>query len=149
MTPTRKHERQIELRASPERLFQILHTPSAIRKWWMAERAVVVAKPGGLWAAAWGPEDDPDYVSAATIRVFDPPRRMLLTDTLYFAKQGQPPFEARMTLDFIVEPHPRGSLLKVIQDGFPAESIADEFYAACEVGWKNTLESIRTFVEQL
>ena len=39
-------------------------------------------------------------------------------------------------------------MLKVIQDGFPAESIADEFYAACEVGWKNTLESIRSFMEQ-
>jgi hypothetical protein len=45
-----------------------------------------------------------------------------------------------------VEARPNGSLLRVVQDGFPADSIADEFYAGCEVGWKNTFEGIEWYL---
>jgi uncharacterized protein YndB with AHSA1/START domain len=67
--------------ATPERVFALLHTPSAIRGWWGASRAIVLVEPGGTWTATWGEsEDDPDYVTAATIGDFDPPRRMVLTE---------------------------------------------------------------------
>ncbi len=76
---TRRHIHEEVFPASPERVFALLHTPSAIRGWWGVARAIVVAEEGGVWAAAWGEaEGDPDYNSAATIRVFDPPRRMVL-----------------------------------------------------------------------
>ncbi len=144
---TRKITREIELRASPEGLFAILHTPSAIRQWWSAARAMVIAEKGGLWMAAWGEhEDDPDYIAAATIKTFDPPRRLLLTDFKYFAKSGPLPFKLESSTEFTVEARPNGSLLRVVQDGFPADSIADEFYAGCEVGWKNTFEGIERYL---
>jgi uncharacterized protein YndB with AHSA1/START domain len=143
---TRKITREIELPTSPERLFAILHTPSAIRQWWSAARAMVIAEEGGLWMAAWGEhEDDPDYITAATIKVFDPPRRLLLTDFKYHAKSGALPFKLESSTAFTVEARPNGSLLRVVQDGFPADSIADEFYAGCEVGWKNTFEGIKQY----
>lgn len=143
---TRKHIHAIDLPASSERVFAILHTPSAIRAWWCADRAIVIAKPGGVWMAAWGAEDDPDYISSAAIAVFDPPRRLVLANTKYHAQQGPPPFDAKFTIEFTVERLPTGSRLRVVQDGFPADAIADEFYAACEVGWKNTFENIRAFL---
>ena len=145
----RRITHQIELPASPQHVFKILHTPSAIRKWWSVSNAIVIANEDGLWCATWGEkEDEPDYISAATIKVFDPPRRMLLVDPKYFAKGGALPFKPEMTIEFIVEPMPAGSLLKVIQDKFPADSIADEFYAGCVIGWKNTFEAIKKFVEE-
>lgn len=144
----RKITHQVKLPASPEQVFKILHTPSAIRKWWSASNAIVIAKEEGIWCAVWGEkEGEPDYISAATIKVFDPPRRMLLVDPKYFAKSGELPFKPEMTIEFIVEPAPTGSLLKVIQDRFPADSIADEFYARCVVGWKNTFDAIKKFVQ--
>lgn len=144
----RKVTHQIEVPASPQNVFKILHTPSAIRRWWSASSAIVIAKADGLWCATWGEkEDDPDYISASTIKIFDPPRRMLLADPKYFAKSGALPFKPEMTIEFIVEPAPSGSLLKVIQDKFPADPIADEFYAGCVVGWKNTFDAIKKFVE--
>lgn len=53
---------------------------------------------------------------------------------------------ASMTIEFIVEPRPRGSRLRVVQDGFPDDPIADDFYATSELGWKNTFESIKRFL---
>jgi uncharacterized protein YndB with AHSA1/START domain len=146
---TRKHVHQIELPVPPEEVFAILHTPSAIREWWFANRAIVMAQEGGTWAAAWGEnEDDPDYITAATIKVFDPPQRLVLSDFKYYAKSGALPFEAALTAEFTVEPVANGSVLKIDQDGFPTDSVADEFYAACEKGWHDTFESIRRYLTE-
>ncbi len=144
--PTRKHVHQIELAVAPEVVFTILVRPSAIRNWWFANRAIVLAREDGTWAAAWGEaEDDPDYITTATIKVFDPPSRLVLSDFKYYAKDEPLPFEADFETEFIVIPAGEGSILQVSQDGFPADAVADKFYAACEKGWHDTFESIRRY----
>lgn len=144
---TRTHVHQEIFPAEPGRLFALLHTPSAIRGWWGAARAVVMPERGGCWAAAWGgDEDDPDYVTVATIREFDPPRRMVLADYRYRAQSGPLPFSAEFVTEFEVEPHPQGAVLRVSQRGFPAGSEADEFFAACEKGWRDTFAGIRAWL---
>ncbi|MBS1791872.1 MAG: SRPBCC domain-containing protein [Acidobacteria bacterium] len=143
---TRKHIHQIELAVSPEEVFRVLVTPSAIRDWWGASRVIVLAKQNGVWAAVWGNEDIPDYVALYKISAIEPPRRLFLTESKYFAKSGQPPFDATMTTEFIVEASAAGAVLRVTQDGFPADAVADEFYAACETGWKNTFASIEKYL---
>jgi uncharacterized protein YndB with AHSA1/START domain len=145
---TRKHEIAVELAAAPEEVFKLLHTPSDIRGWWSAARAIVLAQPGGVWMAAWGSdEDDADYITAARIEVFEPPRRMVLGDYQYHSRSGPLPFAADFTTEFRVSPTENGSLLQVAQDGFPAGPEADEFYAACEKGWHDTLDSMRRYLE--
>jgi uncharacterized protein YndB with AHSA1/START domain len=148
---TRKQMREENFPTSADRLFALLHTPSAIRRWWGAARAVVLAQPGGLWTATWGESEDyPDYITAATIRDFEPPRRMVLTDYRYRAKSGPLPFTAQFVTEFSVAPHADGAVLRVIQDGFPVGHEADEFHAACEIGWRDTFAGIRRFLaEQL
>lgn len=145
---TRKHVHEEAFSVSPEHLFALLHTPSAIRKWWGVARAVVLPEPGGIWAAAWGQsEDDPEYVTVATIREFDPPHRMVLTDYRYRAKTGPLPFDADFVTEFAVAPAPPGAVLRVSQDGFPAGPDADDFFAACEQGWRDTFAGIRRLLE--
>lgn len=144
---TRKHVHEEAFPTTPERLFALLHTPSAIRGWWGATRAVVLAEPGGTWAASWGAsEDAPDYITVATIREFDPPRRMVLADYRYRSKDGPLPFDADFVTEFSVESHPEGALLRVAQDGFPAAPEADRFYAACDVGWRESFAGIRRYL---
>lgn len=143
---TRSHKHEIELAAPPEKVFSLLHTPSSIRAWWGASQAMVVPQEGGLWAATWGSEDDPDHVSAYKIRVFAPPRLLVLADAYYYAKTGPLPFKAKFLIAFTVEPHPQGSLLRVEQDGFPKDAAAHAFYAACEKGWRDTFEAVRKYV---
>ena len=144
---TRKHICSTELNASVERVFDLLCRPSAIRSWWCATAAIVDPRTGGTWIAAWGPEDEPDYITSATIKVFDPPRRIVFHDYKYFARSGSLPFEANFSTEFCVEAVGCQARLTVTQDGFPADPIADEFYAGCELGWRNTFEGIRKYVE--
>lgn len=147
---TRRHIHQIELPAAPEEVFKLLITPSAIRQWWGATRAIVVPRVGGVWAAAWGDDEDiPDYVTVFKIKSFEPPRRLFLADTKYFAKSGPLPFQAELTTEFTIAPANGGTLLQVVQDGFPAEAVADDFYAACEKGWCETFASIKCHLEPL
>ena len=146
---TRKHVHEEVFSVSPERLFELLHTPSAIRHWWGVARAVVLAEPGGVWAAVWGEaEDDPDYITVATIREFEPPRRMVLGDYRYRAKSGPLPFEAEFVTEFEVLPHPTGAVLRVTQAGFPVGPEADGFYAACEKGWRDTFTGVRRYLSK-
>lgn len=143
---TRQHEHSLELPVAPERVFSILHTPSDICVWWFASAAIVLPQPDGVWCAVWGNADDPDYISAATIAVFDPPHRMLLTDFKYFVKSGGLPFQAKLSTEFTVIPQGVGALLRVVQDGFPCAAVADDFYAACERGWYDTFASIQRYL---
>ncbi len=145
---TRKHVHEEVFDAAPRDLFAALHTPSAIRAWWGAATAIVMSEPGGLWVAAWGDdEDDPDYITVATMRTFDPPQRIVMDDYRYHSKTGGLPFEADFVVVFDVEAHPEGALLRVTQDGFPLATEADAFYDACETGWVNTFAGIRRFFE--
>jgi uncharacterized protein YndB with AHSA1/START domain len=147
---TRKHCVEVELPVSQDRAFGLLHTPSSICGWWSAARAIVIPRLGGVWVAAWGEsEDDPDYVTAARITCFDPPRRLALGDFIYYARSGPLPFDAALTTEFTVLAKPPGSVLKVVQDGFPTDAIADGFYAGCETGWRNTFEGIKRFLARI
>lgn len=144
---TRRHIHEEVFNATPERVFALLHTPSDIRGWWSAARVIVLGEEGGIWMAAWGAdEDSPDYISAATIKVFDPPSRMVFGDYRYYARSGPLPFDANFVTEFSVQAHPQGALLRVVQDGFPTDSVADEFYAGCEKGWRDTFAGIRRYL---
>lgn len=154
---TRRHEHEIELNDPPQHVFELLHTPSAIRGWWGASRAIVMPKPGGMWCAAWGEDEDhPDYITTAVMTVFQPPQdgskasgegRIRFEHYSYHARTGALPFEADFVTEFTVRPKADGgSVLKVVQDGFPADSSADDFYAACAKGWHDTFESIQRFL---
>lgn len=146
---TRSHVHTIELAASPEEVFALLVTPSSIREWWFASRAIVMARENGCWSAAWGDDEDhPDFMTAATIRVYDPPRSLVLADFRYYARSGPLPFHTYFTTEFAVEPRSSGSLLRVTQEGFPVDSVADEFYEGSERGWRETFESIRRYVDE-
>ncbi|MDM7924303.1 MAG: SRPBCC domain-containing protein, partial [Pyrinomonadaceae bacterium] len=114
---TRRHIHEEPFGVGAESMFHALITPSAIREWWGASKAIVIAEKGGVWIAAWGEdENDSDYISSFKILEFEPPRRMLLGDGKYQSRDGQPPFEMNMTTEFTVEPVNNGCILRIVQD---------------------------------
>lgn len=145
MSRTRSIEQTLELPAPPEAVFAALHTPSAIREWWQASRVIVIPEPGGTWCAAWGEEDDPDYVSEATLEEFRPPHRLVMSRFRYRAKSGPLPFEAEFRTLFSVEAGPNGSRLTVRQEGFPPGPEADAFFEGCTQGWTDTLAGLERY----
>ena len=146
---TRSHIHEESFDIPPERMFALLVTPSAIREWWGASSVIVTPKVDGVWAAAWGDEDDPDYISTAKLAEYDPPRRLVMKHGEYNAKSGTLPF--RFADDavaiFTIKPEGEGCALRVEQTGFPCDPVADDFYTACEIGWKNTFQGIRIFID--
>jgi uncharacterized protein YndB with AHSA1/START domain/predicted enzyme related to lactoylglutathione lyase len=145
---TRSILRELELPLDAEAAFALLHEPSAIRSWWSAARVVVVARAGGIWVAAWGPnEDAPEYTTAARILLWDPPRRLRLGRFEYFTADGvAPPFTSALETEFSVLPNAERSILRVHQTGFPSGPAADAFFSACQRGWTATFEGIARYV---
>ncbi|MEM8485846.1 MAG: SRPBCC domain-containing protein [Bacteroidota bacterium] len=140
----RSHRHEEILPASPADVFRLLHTPSAIRDWWGATQVIVHPERGGTWCAAWGAdEDNPDYISAATIETFEPAVRMRLSSYSYHTKTEALPFEADFSVDFRLSPHPDGTVLSVTQAGFPDTADADSFLKDCKKGWADTFANIR------
>ena len=142
-TRTLIHEETFD--APVDEVFNLLITPSAIRSWWGASRAVVLAEEGGTWAAAWGDdEDNPDYMTVTRIENFNPPTGMDQTDYRYHSKEGPLPFEASFVTRFRCTPTKSGTTLRVEQEGFPEAH--EEFYQGCVQGWHDTFEGIRRFL---
>ena len=148
---TRSHIHEELFDIPPERMFELLQTPSAIRGWWGASHVIVMPRAGGVWTAAWGEEDDPDYISIATLVEYDPPKRLVMKYGDYYAKSGTLPFKFAddALTSFTIAPDGEGCRLRVEQTGFPCDAAADEFYAACETGWENTFEGIRRHLSGL
>lgn len=138
----------ITLNQSSELVFDALIRPSLIKKWWSAAHAVIIPETGGLYAVTWGEDEDaPDYISAATIRTYEYPKRLWLTDYRYASKNGALPFQTEMDTEFLLEPQGDQVKLTVRQSGFPDEAVADDFYAACVKGWEDTLAGFKKVVE--
>lgn len=132
-----------------EELFRILHTPSAICKWWGCKSAIVVPEKGGFWAATWGDDmDAPDYTGFERISEFDPPHLLVMTDEEYYAKTGPLPFKADFNIRYEVTKADKGATLTVIHTGFPGEAAADDHYNGCIQGWKDTFAGIRKYFEE-
>ncbi len=147
---TRKYVHKEAFDVVPEKLFLALHTPSAIRSWWGASRAIVIAQEGGMWAAAWGDrEDDPDSITSAVIAAFDPPRRLVLDNVRSYVRQGPLPFEVLFVTEFLVTPVPHGCNLKITQDGFPMGPEGDEFLESCARGWMETCQRLRDYLNAM
>lgn len=135
----------IKIVSSKEKVFAALITPSQIIQWWQAYAAIVVARESGLFAVRWGDEDDPDYVSAATIVSFAPPDFMRLENFIYYAK-GQPEvISGDLPTEFRLSDNEGKVELRVIQSGFSADK--QDFMEACKTGWRNVLIAIKELVE--
>jgi hypothetical protein len=103
----------------------------------------VIPEPGGYWMAAWGTSPDaPDYVTAARLTRYEPPHRLTLGETRYAARAGPLPFDMTVSIEFRLDPVGSDTLLTVVQEGIPADPIADAYHAACLQGWIDTLAGL-------
>jgi uncharacterized protein YndB with AHSA1/START domain len=142
----RREELQEPFGISPERMFEVLTTPSAIRDWWGASTVVIDPRKGGSWVTAWGDgETDSEYVNSFEILEFDPPKRMLLGRGKYISGANWP-IVTNMTTELVVERQPAGCSLRIVQELSPAEPLLDDFFDACVAGWQNSFEGIRNYL---
>lgn len=143
---TRREELAEPFGVSPERMFQALTTPNAIRHWYGASTAIVDGRKGGTWVAAWGEtEKDTDFVSSFTILEFDPPNRILLGGGKLIT-ENKWPLATNMTTDLLIEPQAAGCTLRIVQELSPHDPLLDDYFDACVVGWQNSFEGLRDYL---
>ena len=143
---TRRELLEEPFAVTPERMFEILTTPSAIRAWWGATSVVIDAKQGGSWVTSSGENDkDAEFVNSFEILQFDRPNRMLLGRGKFFTGNNWP-IQTNMTTELIVDRQPAGCILRIVQELSPAEPLLDDYFDACLAGWQNSFEGIRNYI---
>lgn len=141
----RRQELEEPFGVTPERLFTVLTTPSAIRSWWGVSKAIVDLRKGGTWVTAWGESDgDSDHVTSFKIVELEPPTLVVLGSSKYIRVGST--LETNMTTEFRIDAHPHGCNLRIVQVLDPHDPFMDDYFDACILGWQNCFEGIRHYL---
>lgn len=137
-----------QLPATPEEVFDA-YTDAGKQKIWFSildETPGIVEievdlRVGGQQVAVWGPSRDQLFREVQTFLVVDRPRRLVTEST------GSGPDGTTMTttIEVTFERADGGTLMTVVQDGFPAPEVRDFFSA--EV-WVGALDRIEAFLRR-
>ena len=142
----RRKELEEPFGITPERMFEVLTTPTAIRNWWGATSVVIDARKGGSLVVASGDgENNAEYVNSFEIQEFEPPTLMRLGSGKYYSGNNWP-IKTNITTEFVIESVPAGCILRIIQESAPADPLLDDYFDACVAGWHNSFEGIRNYL---
>ncbi|MEU4835647.1 SRPBCC domain-containing protein [Streptosporangium sp. NPDC023615] len=132
------------LPASPKEVFDA-YTDAEKQKIWFSildEQPGIVEievdlRVGGRQTAVWGPDRDTLFRETQTFVVIDPPHRLVTEST------GSGPDGSTMTtaVEVTFEEHERGTLLTVVQSGFPDAETRDFFSGHVWVGAFDRIEA--------
>ncbi|MFS1301151.1 SRPBCC domain-containing protein [Streptosporangium longisporum] len=132
------------LPATPEEVFDA-YTDAEKQKIWFSildETPGVVEievdlRVGGRQTAVWGPDRDTLFRETQTFMVIDPPKRLVTEST------GSSPDGTTMTttVEVTFEEHEKGTLLTVVQSGFPDAETRDFFSRHAWVGAFDRIEA--------
>jgi uncharacterized protein YndB with AHSA1/START domain len=133
--------------ASPEAVFDA-YTDAEKQKVWFTildERPGIVEittdlRVGGVQTAVWGPDEDTLFRETQTFLEIDRPHRLVTEST------GSSPDGMTMTtrIDITFEARGSGTLVTVVQSGFPVPEVRDFFETDVWVGAFDRIEAFLT-----
>jgi len=123
-------ERELEIAASPETVWELLTDPDAATRW-MGEAAAFDLRPGGAYRVDVLPGNT---ASGAFVEI-DPPRRLVYT---WGWERGSPVPPGSTTVEFELEPTVAGTLLRFRHRDLPSDDAA----ASHAHGWDHYLERL-------
>ncbi|PJJ63749.1 SRPBCC family protein [Compostimonas suwonensis] len=134
-----------QLPATPEEVFDAYTDAEKQRIWFsiLDEEPGIVEievdlRVGGTQTAVWGPNAGTLFRETQTFLVIDRPHR-LVTESTGSGPQGDMAMTTRTELTF--EAHDRGTLVTVVQSGFPTVEIRDFFGQQVWVGAFDRIEA--------
>jgi uncharacterized protein YndB with AHSA1/START domain len=135
---------EVEIAAPPERVFRALTVPERLRAWWGSRDTYWMEdwrselRVGGAWEATGvGSGGQPFRVHGVFLAV-EPPRRLAYT----WNPSWQPVRETTVTYE--LEPHGRGTLVRVRHSGFAGDRPALANHAQ---GWPAVLGWLQAYLE--
>lgn len=114
--------------AAPERVFDAFTDPAGQREFYGTDAPGWVVdsrcdlRVGGVWSISFGPSRDELYHHRHVFETIDRPRRILLTTTE--TRLDGSSFDT--STEFSFEPRDGGTLMTMVQAGFPDEVLRDE-----------------------
>jgi uncharacterized protein YndB with AHSA1/START domain len=144
----RSVETSIEIRCSPERILQAFTDDKDLKKWWKADKTLVMGQPGGVYIIAWQlGSQDIKYVTSGTVRFYIPGKELLINNMVYINHERKTilgPMELYLTARKNSE---QSSVLHLVQNGYQYGGDWDWYYEAVQQGWPYALNLLKEYLE--
>jgi uncharacterized protein YndB with AHSA1/START domain len=144
-------EREIQVDATPEVVYEVISTPEHLREWWPDE-AELKPVPGATGVISFGDRSTPDAnVVALTVIEADPPRRFSFR--WVYDEGGTATPDNSLLVTFELVPSGAGTLLRFTETGFREKgweaAVLEEQYREHVTGWDYFLPRLVTYVARL
>jgi uncharacterized protein YndB with AHSA1/START domain len=136
----RGYAHRVDILADANQVWQALTEPQHLMRW-CSPAAEIHARPGGLFRASV------DRVTEfeAQIDVFEPQRRLRL---MYLPCRELPRADTVLVDDFILDPVPGGTIVRLLGSGVPATPEWDTQYRRLRTSWQQAMTRLKVFVEK-
>ncbi len=128
-------EKEIFIRATPERVFRALTDKADLEAWFVKE-ATIDLRVGGALRLFWGPT----FVEGTYLEV-DPPHRLV------FTWNERPTTDGITTTAFTFTPEGDGTRLHLLHTGFGTGEAWDRLFDGVDSGWNDELKNLRAHIE--
>ena len=137
---TRGYAQSLDIKATPERLFEAFIDARQLECWYAAE-ASVDARRGGAFRVRL----KDGWVRDAAIDVWEPGRRLRL---LYMADQSLPPLGGgALVEDVLFDAKPGRTVVRILGSGVPDEREWDAQFTWLRRAWLYWLQCLKKYVE--
>jgi uncharacterized protein YndB with AHSA1/START domain len=145
-------DHSILVSAAPTRVLGAFTDPQALSVWWQASRAVVAARPLGVFAIEWEPSTEEDDllgrlggVFHGTVIDYKPGRTLMVADAWWLPPDTDPVGPMALEVSCVMDgPACR---LRVRQTGFEDTPRWQRYYAVVNRGWRSSLASLKDYFE--
>jgi uncharacterized protein YndB with AHSA1/START domain len=127
-------EKELFIKASPERVFRALTEKEELERWFLV-KAEVDLRPGGAIRFEWGPST----IEVGKILVLEPPYR------LSYSWEAMEPSPTTITFELAAEND--GTRLHLIHTGIGAGEDWDNYYNSVNGGWTAHLDDLKSWLE--
>jgi uncharacterized protein YndB with AHSA1/START domain len=136
----RGYAHRIDILADASQVWRALTDAEQLTRW-CSPAADIRARQGGLFRASV------DRVTEfeAHIDVFEPERRLRL---MYLPSSALPRADTVMVDDFILDPVPGGTIVRLLGSGVPATPEWDTQYWRLRTSWQQAMTRLKVFVEK-
>ena len=136
----RGYAHRVDVRAGTQQVWRALTEAEQLTRWCSPD-AQIRARQGGLFRASV------DRVTEfeAHIDVFEPGRRLRL---IYLPSPALPRTETVIVDDFILEPVPGGTIVRLLGSGVPATPEWDTQYRRLRTSWQQAIIRLKVVVER-
>ncbi len=135
-TSGRTIEKDLFIRATPERVFRALTDKADLEAWFVKE-ATIDLRVGGALHLFW----DPESVAGVFLAV-DPPHRVV------FTWDERPAIAGITTSAFTLTAEGNGTRLHLIHSGFGDGATWDRLFNNINGGWESELQKLRAWLEE-